>query len=115
MSVPAATQGERVRRPVPLRMPGNRSRLVLFDPAASTDACGRHMLGAPMRRTCGWTTRITQAELAARNRLARFPAARCAARSASRRPPNLLTLRLFERRDPAFSDSRFKDSGSAIQ
>jgi hypothetical protein len=42
--------------------------------AASTDACGRHMPGAPMRRTCRWTTRITEAELAATNRRARFPA-----------------------------------------
>ena len=44
------------------------------DIAASRDACGRHLPGAPMRRACRWTTRITQAELAARNRRARFPA-----------------------------------------
>jgi len=42
--------------------------------AASTDACGRHMPGAPMRRACRWITRITETELAARNRRARFPA-----------------------------------------
>jgi len=64
------------------------------------------MLGAPMRRACGWATRITQAELAALNRLARFPATRCAARSASRRPPNPLALR-FPRRD---RDSPIQDS-----
>ena len=42
--------------------------------AASMDACGRHMSGAPMRRTYRSMTRITQTELAARNRRARFPA-----------------------------------------
>ena len=58
--------------------PGKRSRLVLCPlPRASTDACGRQMSGAPMRRACGWTTRITEAELAARNRRARFPASPC--------------------------------------
>ena len=44
--------------------------------AASTDACGRHMPGALMRRACRWTTRITGTGLAARNRRARFPASR---------------------------------------
>ena len=43
--------------------------------AASTDACGRQMPGAPMRRAYRSTTRITQGELAALNRRARFPAA----------------------------------------
>ena len=43
-------QYERTRRPAPLHAPGNRSRLVLSGPAATTDAFGRHMIGALMRR-----------------------------------------------------------------
>lgn len=37
----------------------------------------RHVPGAQVRSWCGWTTRITGAEVAARNRPARFPAAPC--------------------------------------
>jgi hypothetical protein len=71
-----------------------------------------------MRRACRWTTRITQSELAAMNRLARFPASPRAARSASRRPPNPLAL-LFASRDREtrrFKDSihEFNDQGFAI-
>jgi len=35
----------------------------------------RHVPGAQVRRACGWTTRITIAEVGAMNRRARFPAA----------------------------------------
>ena len=40
------------------------------------DACVRHVPGAQVRSWCGWTPRITEAEVAARNRRARFPATR---------------------------------------
>jgi hypothetical protein len=46
-------------------------------PAATTDAHGRHMSGALMRRRAPRPTRITRNEVAARNRGARFPAPRC--------------------------------------
>jgi len=47
-------------------------------PAATTDACERHMSGAPDAPDGPLgSTRITEPEVAARNRRARFPAAHC--------------------------------------
>ncbi len=85
--------------------------------AASTDACGRHMPGAPMRRACRWTTWITQAELAAMNRRARFPASPCGGtlRIAPAAEPARPALHWGH--DPRFEDSRirgFEDQGFTI-
>jgi hypothetical protein len=70
--------GEQARRPPPLRTPGNRSRLVLCR-SRGEYGC---VWTTHVRRTDApdgplGSTRITQDELAARNRRARFPAARC--------------------------------------
>jgi hypothetical protein len=69
---------ERGRRPPPLRTPGNRSRLV---PYRSRGEYGC-LWTTHVRRTDApagplGSTRITEAELAAQNRRARFPAAPC--------------------------------------
>jgi hypothetical protein len=85
-------QGDEPRRPAPLHAPGKRSQLLLFAPAATTDACGRHVPGAQMRR---WYTdlRGSQARKSPRGIAGRaFRLRTAAARSASRLSPRLLAL-----------------------
>src|SRR5258705_12321201 len=97
--------GEEARRPAPLRAPGKRSQLVLFAPAATTDACGRHVPRAQMRR---WYTglRGSQGRKSPRGIAGRaFRLRTAAARSASRRSPRLPPLPIAPgRSDKAVTD-----------